>query len=212
MGALGQGRGSEVLRAQKAVFEGWVPLKGAPPTSSNMFKSIAPLLVLSCSLWSCPTWGQEETRSVGEHPWALSAQIAPDFGNGFSGVSAAMERRLIGSPDKFHQVGVRFGAQHLNVDFFGVTRGTGMCGGAFLLLGQTHFLDLQAGGALVYDRSSESSAIYGVGGGNDGHTGWASWPVLSAGYRYVSPGPERGMIKVGIGTLGVYVGFGFVLK
>ena len=177
-----------------------------------MFKVISSLLVLLCSLWSYPMWGQEEARSVGEHPWALTAELAPDFGNGFSGVSVAMERRLLGSPDKFHQVGVRLGAQHLNVDFFGVTRGGGICGGAFLLLGQTHFLDLHAGGALVYDRSSETSNIYGVGGGNDGYTGWGPCPLLSVGYRYVSPSPERGMVKVGIGTLGVYVGFGLVLN
>ena len=212
MGALGQGRGSEVLRAQKAVFEGWVPLKGSIPTSTAMFKSLPALVLLVLSLSSCLLWGQEEARSVGEHPWALTAQLAPDFGNGFSGVTVAMERRILGSPSKHHQVGVRLGAQHLNVDFFGVTRGEGICGGAFLLLGKTHFCDLQAGGALVYDRSSESSSIYGVGGGNDGYIGWASWPVLSLGYRYVSPGPSGGIFKVGVGTLGAYAGFGFVLR
>lgn len=177
-----------------------------------MSKTVAPLLVLSCSLWSCSLWGQEEARSVGEDPWALTLDVAPDFGYGFSGGSIAMERRLKGSPDKFHQVGVRFGAQHINIDFFGLTRGEGICGGAFLLLGKTHFCDLQAGGTLFYDRSSESSSIYGVGGGNDGYTGWDTWPLLSVGYRYISPSPERGMIKVGIGTLGVYVGLGFVLN
>ena len=50
------------------------------------------------------------------------------------------------------------------------------------------------------------------GKGNDGDIGWASWPVLSAGYRYVSPGPARGIFKVGIGTVWVYVGFGWVLR
>ena len=177
-----------------------------------MSKAVAPLLVLLCSLWSCPLWGQEEARAVGEHPWAITAELAPDFGNGFSGVSVAMERRLIGSPDKFHQVGVRLGAQRADIQFFDDMRGFGLCGGAYVLLGQTHFLDLHAGGALIYDTSSESSSIYGVGGGNDGYTGWGTWPLLSVGYRYISPSPERGMIKVGIGTLGVYVGFGFVLK
>jgi len=177
-----------------------------------MFKSLPALFFLVLSLSSCPLWGQEEARSVGEHPWALTAQLAPDFGNGFSGVSVAMERRLLGSPSKHHQVGIRLGAQHLNVKFFDQTWGQGICGGAFLLLGQTHFLDLHAGGTLVYDTSSETSSIWGVGGGNDGYIGWASWPLLSAGYRYVSPDPDGKMVKVGIGTLGVYIGLGFVLQ
>ena len=165
-----------------------------------MFKSIPTLLVLLCSLWSCSLWGQDEARSVGEDPWALTLDVAPDFGYGFSGGSIAMERRLKGSPDKFHQVGVRFGAQHINIDFFGLTRGEGICGGAFLLLGKTHFCDLQAGGTLFYDR------------GDPPHIGWTFYPMLSLGYRYVNPGPSGGIFKVGIGTLGAYAGFGFVLQ
>ncbi|HBB48395.1 MAG TPA: hypothetical protein DCZ44_02030, partial [Flavobacteriaceae bacterium] len=74
-------------------------------------------------------WGQEEARSVGEHPWALTLDVAPNFRYDLSGVSVAMERRLLGSPSKHHQVGVRFGAQHLNVDFFGVIQGQGIHGG-----------------------------------------------------------------------------------
>ena len=188
-------------------------MKGSIPTSTAMFKSLPALVLLVLSLYSCPLWGQEEARSFGEHPWSLSAQVAPDFGNGFSGVSVAMERRLFGSPDKFHQVGVRLGAQRADIQFFDDMRGFGLCGGAYVLLGQTHFLDLHAGGALIYDTSSATQSVWpGVGGADDGHTGWGSWPLLSVGYRYVSPAPERGMVKVGIGTLGAYVGFGFVLK
>ena len=179
---------------------------------TTMSKPRASLFLLVLSLSSCPLWGQEETRSVGEHPWALTAQLAPNLGYDFSGVSVAMERRLLGSPSKYHQVGIRFGAQHLNVDFFGVTKGQGICGGAFLLLGQTHFLDLHAGGAWIYDTSSRGSSIgFGVGG-DDGYVGWAGWPLLSVGYRYISPNPGGGMVKVGIGTLGVQAGFGFVLQ
>ena len=158
-------------------------------------------------------WGQEEARSVGEHPWALTLDVAPNFRYDLSGVSVAMERRLLGSPSKHHQVGVRFGAQHLNVDFFGVIQGQGIHGGAFLLLGQTHFLDLHAGGALVYDiNSSGTSFGFGTGTVGGGDVGWEAWPLLSAGYRYVSPDPDGKMVKVGIGTLGVYVGFGVVLQ
>jgi len=176
-----------------------------------MFKSLSALLFLVLSLSSFLLWGQEEARSVGEHPWALTLDVAPNFGNGFSGVSVAMERRLIGSPDKFHQVGVRFGAQHLNVNFFGVIEGQGIHGGAFLLLGQTHFLDLHAGGALVYDINS-SGTNFGFGTAGGGDVGWEAWPLLSAGYRYVCPDPDGKMVKVGIGTLGVYIGLGFVLQ
>ena len=158
-------------------------------------------------------WGQEEARSVGEHPWALTLDVAPNFRYDLSGVSVAMERRLLGSPSKHHQVGVRFGAQHLNVDFFGVIQGQGIHGGAFLLLGQTHFLDLHAGGALVYDiNSSGTSFGFGTGTVGGGDVGWEAWPLLSAGYRYVSPDPDGKMVKVGIGTLGVYVGFRVVLQ
>ena len=164
-----------------------------------MFKSLPALFFLVLCLSSSSLWGQEEARSVGEDPWALTLDVAPDFGYGFSGVSVAMERRLIGSPDKFHQVGVRLGAQHTNIDFFGLTRGEGICGGAFLLLGKTHFCDLQAGGTLFYDR------------GDPPQLGWTFHPMLSLGYRYVSPGPSVAIFKVGIGTLGAYAGFGFVL-
>lgn len=177
-----------------------------------MFKSLPALFFLVLSLLSCPLWGQEEARPVGEHPWALTLDVAPNFGNGFSGVSVAMERRFLGSPSKHLQVGVRFGAQHLNVDFLGVIQGQGIHGGAFFLLGQTHFLDLQAGGALVYDiNSSGTSFGFGATSGG-GDVGWEAWPLLSAGYRYVSPDPDGTMVKVGIGTLGVYIGLGFVLQ
>ena len=176
-----------------------------------MFKSLSALFFLVLSLLSFPLWGQEEARSVGEHPWALTLDAAPNFGNNFSGVSVAMERRLLGSPSTQHQLGVKFGAQHLNVDFFGVIQGQGIHGGAFLLTGQTHFLDLHAGGALVYDiNSSGTSFGFGTAGGGD--VGWEVWPLLSAGYRYVSPDPDGKIVKVGIGTLGVYVGLGFVLQ
>ena len=175
-----------------------------------MFKSLLALFFLVLSLLSCPLWGQEEARSIGEHPWALTLDVAPNFGYDISGVSVAMERRLLGSPSKHHQVGVRFGAQDLNVDFFGVIQGQGIHGGAFLLLGQTHFLDLHAGGALVYDTNPRGSN-FGFGSAGSGDVGWEGWPLLSLGYRYVSPDPDGKMVKVGIGTLGVYVGFGVVV-
>ena len=176
-----------------------------------MFKSLSALLFLVLSLSSCLLWGQEEARSVGEHPWALTLDVAPNFGHDLSGASVAMERRLLGSPSKHHQVGVRFGAQHLNVDFFGAIQGLGIKGGAYLLLGQTHFLDLHAGGALVYD-INPSGTSFGFATAGGGDVGWEGWPLLSLGYRYVSPDPDGTMVKVGIGTLGVYVGFGIVLQ
>ena len=176
-----------------------------------MFKSLSALLFLVLSLLSCPLWGQEEARPVGEHPWALTLDAAPNFGYDVSGISVAMERRLLGSPSTQHQLGVRFGAQHLNVDFFGVIQGQGIHGGAFLLTGQTHFLDIYTGYALVYDINPRGSSFgYGTAGGGD--VGWEVWPLLSAGYRYVSPDPDGKIVKVGIGTFGVYVGFGFVLQ
>ena len=122
-----------------------------------------------------------------------------------------MERRLLGSPSTQHQLGVRFGAQDLNVDFFGVIQGQGIHGGAFLLTGQTHFLDIYTGVALVYDINPGGSS-FGYGTAGVGDIGWEVWPLLSAGYRYVSPGPDGKIVKVGIGTFGVYVGLGFVLK
>ena len=176
-----------------------------------MFKSLPALFFLVLSLLSCPLWGQEEARSIGEHPWALTFDVAPNFGNNFSGASLAMERRLLGSPSKHLQVGVRFGAQALNVEFLGAIQGQGIHGGAFLLLGQTHFLDFHAGGALVYD-INPSGTDFGFGTSGGGDVGWEGWPLLSLGYRYVSPNPDGKVVKVGIGTYGVYVGFGFVLQ
>ena len=169
-------------------------LKGTLPTSSNMSKAVAPLLVLLCSLWSWPLLGQEETRSVGEHPWAVMAQMAPNFGNGLSQYSLGAERRLFGAPTKVYQVGLTAGAQYHNVDFFGVEEGFGVFGAAHVLLGRNHMFELNAGGSYVSWRRFLDSG----------------WPLLSVGYRRVTP--DGVIFKTGIGTFGVYVGFGFVLK
>ena len=62
----------------------------------------------------------------------------------------------------------------------------------------------------MYDTNSRGSN-FGFGSAGSGNVGWEEWPLLSLGYRYVSPDPDGKMVKVGIGTLGVYVGFGVVL-
>ena len=172
-------------------------------------KSLTSIILLVLFFYSCPLLGQEEIKSVGDNPWTLTTQLATLGDIGSSG-SIAVERRRKVSTSKFRQSGIRIGVQGVSLYFFDEVKGFGVCGGAYWLAGQTHCLDLHAGGALINDTSSRRSNFYGTNP-NSGNTGLTLYPLLSLGYRYVSPGPAGIILKAGIGTLGPYAGFGFNL-
>lgn len=180
-------------------------------TSTATFKSLPALFFLVLCLSSCPLWGQDEIKSVGDRPWTLTTQLATLRDIGSSG-SIAVERRRKVSTSKFRQSGIRIGVQGVSLYFFDEVKGFGVCGGAYWLAGQTHCLDLHAGGALINDTSSRTFNGFGRGVSNSGYTGLTLYPLLSVGYRYVNPGPTGIILKAGIGTLGPYAGFGLVLK
>jgi len=191
--------------------------------STNMPKSLASLILLILYFCSCPLLGQEEIKSFGDRPWALTAQLSY-LGDIGSAGSIAVGRRRKSSTSKFRQSGIRIGAQQVSLFFLDEVKGFGLCGGAYFLAGQTHCLDLHAGGSMIYDtspRRTTFSSFLGTNGSspNSGHDGLTLLPLLSVGYRYVNPGPvapnsilPAGLIfKVGVGTLGLYAGFGFNL-
>ena len=173
-------------------------------------RSLASMILLVLFFYSCPLLGQEEIKSVGDRPWTLTTQLATLGDIGSSG-SIAVERRRKVSTSKFRQSGIRIGVQGVSLYFFDEVKGLGVCGGAYWLAGQTHCLDLHAGGALMNDTSSRTFNGFGRGGSNSGNTGLTLLPLLSVGYRYVNPGPAGIILKAGIGTLGPYAGFGFNL-
>lgn len=173
-------------------------------------KSLTSIILLVLFFYSCPLLGQEEIKSVGDNPWTLTTQLATLGDIGSSG-SIAVERRRKVSTSKFRQSGIRIGVQGVSLYFFDEVKGFGVCGGAYWLAGQTHCLDLHAGGALINDTSSRTFNGFGRGVSNSGYTGLTIYPLLSVGYRYISPGPEGLILKAGIGTLGPYAGFGFNL-
>lgn len=150
-------------------------------------------------------------RSVGDSPWTLTTQLATLVDIGSSG-SIAVERRRKVSTSKFRESGIRIGVQRVSLYFFDEVKGFGVCGGAYWLAGQTHCLDLHAGGALIMDTSSRTFNGFGRGVSNSGNTGLTLYPLLSVGYRYVSPGPTGIILKAGVGTLGPYAGVGFVFQ
>lgn len=165
--------------------------------------------------YSCPLLGQEEIKSFGDRPWALTAQLSY-LGDIGSVGSIAVEQRRKSSTSKFRQSGIRIGAQQVSLYFYDEVKGFGLCCGAYFLAGQTHCLDLHAGGSMIYDtspRRTTFSSFSGTNGRspNSGRVGLTLWPLLSAGYRYVSPDPAGMIFKVGIGTLGLYAGLGFKL-
>ena len=190
-------------------------LFGVDITSTNMPKALASLILLVLYFCSCPLLGQEEIKSFGDRPWTLTLQMAhfPYIG---SAGSITVERPRKSSTSKFRQSGIRIGAQGVSLFFMDEVKGLGLCGGKYFIAGQTHCLDLHAGGSMIYDtspRRTTFSSFSGTSGGspNSGRVGLTLLPLLSAGYRYVSPGPAGTIFKVGIGTLGLYAGLGFKL-
>ena len=159
--------------------------------------------------------GIRRNQVVRRPPLEMTAQLSY-LGDIGSAGSIAVERRRKSSTSKFRQSGIRIGAQQVSLYFYDEVKGFGLCGGAYFLAGQTHCLDLHAGGSMIYDtspRRTTFSSFLGTNGRspNSGHVGLTLLTLLYAGYRYVSPGPAGLIFKVGIGTLGLYAGFGFNL-
>ena len=169
---------------------------------------ISRLLLIGFCLVSFNVFGQseDETQQKEAEKFAVVLTHSPMIGMNWLSTSIGCEYRFLLDPDKITQLGVMGGAQHVDFEFFGENEGFGFFTGSFFLLGRDHFLEINGGVIVYYDRSPYGTDIWTGGGYSDGFVGWSSWPLISLGYRYETS--ERVIFKTGISTVGIYSGLG----